>query len=201
MKLLDQYEAACKVRRLAPRTIQTYRRWVEEFLRFHHDRTGGWIHPQDMGEREVEAFLTHLAVNRRVAESTQNQALGAILFLYRHVLSKDLGSLDAVRANRPKRLPTVLSKDEVRRLKYRYYTDGGYNRGGRSVCLLTNIPADALEVFVVGKVRDIVLATTKRPLKPSTPSSRLCSQTNARARVSNANSNGWPNASRPPCPC
>jgi len=47
MKLLDQYEAAYKVRRLAPRTIQTYRRWVEEFLRFHHDRTGGWIHSQD----------------------------------------------------------------------------------------------------------------------------------------------------------
>ncbi len=65
MKLLDQYEAACQVRRLTPRTIQTYRRWVEEFLRFHHDRTGQWIHPQDMGEKEVEAFLTHLAVNRR----------------------------------------------------------------------------------------------------------------------------------------
>jgi integron integrase len=69
-----------------------------------------------MGEREVEAFLTRLAVNRRVAESTQNQALGAILFLYRHVVRKDLGSLDAVRASRPKRLPTVLSKDEARRL-------------------------------------------------------------------------------------
>jgi site-specific recombinase XerD len=69
-----------------------------------------------MGEPEVEAFLTHLAVNRRVAESTQNQALGAILFIYRHVLEKDLGSLNAVRANRPKRLPTVLSKEEVRRL-------------------------------------------------------------------------------------
>ena len=82
MKLLDQYEAACKVRRLASRTIQTYRRWVEEFLQFHHDRTGQWIHPNEMGEPEVEAFLTHLAVNRRVAESTQNQALGAILFLY-----------------------------------------------------------------------------------------------------------------------
>ena len=116
MKLLDQYEAACKVRRLAVRTIPTYKRWVEEFLRFHHDRTGRWIHPQEMGEREVEAFLTHLAVNRRVAESTQNQALGAILFLFRHVIRKDLGSLDAVRARRPKRLPTVLSKDEVRRL-------------------------------------------------------------------------------------
>ena len=116
MKLLDKYEAACKVRRLASRTIQTYRRWVEEFLGFHHDRTGQWIHPNEMGEPEVEAFLTHLAVNRRVAESTQNLTLGAILFLYRRVLQKDLGSLDAVRANRPKRLPTVLSKEEVRRL-------------------------------------------------------------------------------------
>ncbi len=116
MKLLDQYESACKVRRLAPRTIQTYRRWVEEFLRFHHDCVGEWIHPEKMGEPEVEAFLTHLAVNRRVAASTQNQALGAILFLYRHVLEKDLGSLDAVRASKPKRLPTVLSKEEVRRL-------------------------------------------------------------------------------------
>jgi site-specific recombinase XerD len=115
MKFLDQYEGTCKVRRLAPRTIQTYRRWVEEFLRFHHDRTGQWIHPNQMGEPEVEAFFTHLAVNRRVAESTQNQALRAVLFLYRHVLEKDLGSLDAVRANRPKRLPTVLSKAEVRR--------------------------------------------------------------------------------------
>jgi site-specific recombinase XerD len=69
-----------------------------------------------MGEPDAEAFLTHLAVNRRVAESTQNQALAAILFLYRHVVGKDLGSLNAVRARRPKRLPTVLSKDEVRRL-------------------------------------------------------------------------------------
>ena len=116
MKLLDQYEAACKVRRLALRTIPTYRRWVTEFLRIHRERTGRWVHPQEMSEPEVEAFLTHLAVNRRVAESTQNQALGAILFLFRHVLAKDLGSLDAVRANRPKRLPTVLSKEEVRRL-------------------------------------------------------------------------------------
>ena len=116
MKLLEQYEAVGKVRRLASRTIQTYRRWVEEFLRFHHDRTGRWIHPQEMGGPEVQAFLTRLAVNRRVAESTQNQALGAILFLYRHVVAKELGSLDAVRAERPKRLPTVLSKEEVRRL-------------------------------------------------------------------------------------
>ncbi len=81
MKLLEQYEAACKVRRMAPRTIQTYGRWVNEFVPFHHKRAGRWIHPREMGEKEVEAFLTHLAVNRRLAESTQNQALGAILFL------------------------------------------------------------------------------------------------------------------------
>lgn len=63
MKLLEPYEAACKVRRLAPRTVQTYRRWVEEFLRFHHDDPRGWIHPQDIGEPSVEAFLGHLAAN------------------------------------------------------------------------------------------------------------------------------------------
>src|ERR1700731_1856119 len=57
--------------------------WVEEFLRFHRQRTGRWIHPQELGKADVEAFLTHLAVNRCVAQSTQNQALGAILFLHR----------------------------------------------------------------------------------------------------------------------
>ena len=71
MKLLNEYEAACKVRRLAVRTIQTYRRWVEEFLRFHRDRSGRWIHPKDLGTPEVDACLTNLAVNRRLAESTQ----------------------------------------------------------------------------------------------------------------------------------
>ncbi len=72
MKLLDQYRAACKVRHLASKTMAVYVRWVEQFVRFHRDRTGGWQHPSQMGQREVEAFLTHLAVNRRVAESTSN---------------------------------------------------------------------------------------------------------------------------------
>jgi site-specific recombinase XerD len=72
--------------------------------------------PQKRGEPDGEAFLTHLAVNRRVAQSTPNQALGAIRFLFRHVVAKDWGSLDAVRTKRPKRLPTVLAKEEVRRL-------------------------------------------------------------------------------------
>ncbi|WP_166831250.1 site-specific integrase [Thalassoroseus pseudoceratinae] len=108
MKLLERYRAACEVRRLAKRTIQTDCRWVEEYLRFHHDRTGHWIHPQEMEEKEVEAFLTHLAVNRRLAESTQNQALGAILFMYRNVLKQPLGPLDAVRANRLRVFPKTV---------------------------------------------------------------------------------------------
>jgi len=116
MKLLDQYRAACKVRHLAPKTMAVYVQWIEQFVRFHYDRTGGWQHPSQMGEREVEAFLTHLAVNRRVAESTQNQAFSAILFLYRHVLRKNLDGVNALRAKRPKRLPTVLSREEVSRL-------------------------------------------------------------------------------------
>jgi hypothetical protein len=89
MKLLDPYEAACKVRRRAARTLPTYRRWVEEFLRFPQDRNGRWMYLQKMGEPEGEAFLPHLADNRRVAASTLNQALNAILFLSRSVVTKD----------------------------------------------------------------------------------------------------------------
>ena len=69
-----------------------------------------------MGAPEVDAFLTHLAVKENVAASTQNQALSALLFLYREVLHQDLGPIDALRAKRPKRLPTVLTKDETLRL-------------------------------------------------------------------------------------
>ena len=66
-----------------------------------------------MGASEIEAFLTHLAVDRNVAASTQNQALSALLFLYREVLRKDVGSVDAVRAKKPKRLPAVLTEEEA----------------------------------------------------------------------------------------
>ncbi len=79
---------------------------------FHNKR-----HPRDIGNAEIEAFLTHLAVNQNVAASTQNQALSALLFLYRVVLKQELDStIDAVRAKKPKRLPTVLSKDEVHKV-------------------------------------------------------------------------------------
>jgi integrase len=84
--------------------------WVRRFILFHNKR-----HPSEMGGDEVNAFLTHLAVAENVAASTQNQALSAILFLYREVLQQELDlNLNAVRAKRPRRLPTVLTVEEVR---------------------------------------------------------------------------------------
>ncbi len=83
--------------------------WVRRFIRFHDLR-----HPVEMAESEINAFLTHLAVEEKVSASTQNQALSALLFLYRHVLERDVGSLGGViRARRPSRLPVVLTREEV----------------------------------------------------------------------------------------
>ncbi len=92
------------------RTEQAYLEWVRRFIRFHGRR-----HPDAMGKREVEAFLTHLAVDRHVAPATQNQALNALLFLYRRVLEVDLPWLDdVVRAKPSQRMPVVLTRSEVR---------------------------------------------------------------------------------------
>lgn len=111
-KLLDQVRAAIRVRHYSRRTEDTYVHWIRRFIFFHAKR-----HPREMGELEVTAFLTYLAVEKNVAASTQNQALAAILFLYQKVLEMNLDWLeDVVRARRPKRLPVVLSRDEVARL-------------------------------------------------------------------------------------
>jgi hypothetical protein len=99
-KLLDRVRMACRVRHYSIRTEDAYHDWVERFVRFH-----GIRHPNAMGEPEVNAFLTHLAVNRNVAASTQNQALCALLFLYAEVLDRPLNELKVVRAHRPVRLP------------------------------------------------------------------------------------------------
>jgi len=94
------------------RTEQTYIAWIKRYIVFHGKR-----HPGDMGKAEIEAFLTYLAVERHVAASTQNQALGAILFLYRSVLGIDVAWMtDVVRAKRSKRIPVVLSQREVRQV-------------------------------------------------------------------------------------
>jgi integron integrase len=115
VKLLDQVRHCLRVRRYSYRTEQCYVHWVERYVRFCKG-PDGFRHPATLGAAEVEAFLTHLAVERHVSASTQNQALGALLFLYRDVLRLQLSGLDAVRARRSRRLPVVLSRDEVAQL-------------------------------------------------------------------------------------
>ncbi len=109
-KLLDQVRDTIRLKHYSMSTEKTYVAWIKRYILFHHKR-----HPKDMGVPEIEAFLTHLAVEQRVAASTQNQALNALLFLYREVLKKDLECpIDALRAKKPKRLPTALTKEEIR---------------------------------------------------------------------------------------
>ncbi|MCU7927387.1 MAG: integron integrase [Candidatus Thiodiazotropha sp. (ex Dulcina madagascariensis)] len=108
-RLLDRVRAAIRKKGYSIRTEQAYVDWIRRFILFHDKR-----HPIEMEKAEIEAFLSHLAVNRNVAASTQNQALSALLFLYREVLERDLPWLDNVtRAKKPRRLPVVLSAEEV----------------------------------------------------------------------------------------
>jgi integrase len=111
-RLLEGLCATIRMRHYSLRTERTYSHWVRRFVVFH-----GMRHPRDMGAPEVTAFLTALATERHVAASTQNQALSAILFLYKQVLGVELPWLDDVqRAKKPRRLPTVLTQAEVRAL-------------------------------------------------------------------------------------
>ena len=99
-----------RVRHLSFQTERAYLGWIRRFVAFHDRR-----HPRDLGAADVEAFLTHLAVGRKVSASTQNQALQAILFLYRHVIEVQLPWLEnIVRAKRPQHRPVVLTQEEVR---------------------------------------------------------------------------------------
>jgi len=111
-KLLDQVRNTLRRRHYSIRTEEAYVGWIRRFILFHHKR-----HPREMGAAEVEAFLTFLAVNRKVAASTQNQAFNAILFLYKRVLKADIGPIQGVeRAKRPARVPEVLTHAEVQRI-------------------------------------------------------------------------------------
>jgi integron integrase len=114
-KLLDRVRNAARVRHLSYRTEQAYVDWIRRFILFHDK-----CHPKEMDETHVSEFLTFLAVSRHVAASTQNQALSAILFLYRNVLKRELGWVDNVeRAKKPSRLPVVFSKREVEHILLR----------------------------------------------------------------------------------
>ena len=109
-RLLDCVRAAIRARHYSHRTEEAYVAWIRRYIFFHGKR-----HPAEMGVPEISCFLTSLAVDRKVAASTQNQALSALLFLYRAVLEVDVPWMDdLVRARRPERLPVVLIRDEVR---------------------------------------------------------------------------------------
>ena len=109
-KLLPTVRRAIRARHFSHRTEESYVNWIRRFILFH-----GKKHPLLMGPDEVREYLTHLAVARKVAASTQNQALCALIFLYKQVLGRELGFVtDIVRAQTPKRLPIVLSRDEVK---------------------------------------------------------------------------------------
>ena len=111
-RLMDQIRDAVRSRHYSIRTEQSYAHWIKRFILFHGKR-----HPAEMGEVEITAFLTDLAVEKHVAASTQNQALSAILFLYKQVLGRDLPWMgDIVRAKRPEHVPVVLSQAETRSL-------------------------------------------------------------------------------------
>jgi integron integrase len=116
-RLLDRVRIAIRSRHYSLRTEESYVGWIRRFILFHGKR-----HPQEMGEKEINAYLSDLAVRGRVSASTQTQALSALLFLYRHVLGKPLPALDnIVRAKRPGRLPTVMTQAEVRSVLARMY--------------------------------------------------------------------------------
>lgn len=111
-KLLDQVRALIRTMHYSIRTEQAYVDWTRRFILFHQKR-----HPAEMGKAEIEAFLTHLAVEGRVAASTQSQAKAALLFLYQRVLKQEVAWLnDIVAARQPQRMPTVLTVDEARTL-------------------------------------------------------------------------------------
>lgn len=112
LRLRDQFRAVIRVNHYSIRTEKSYWYWIRYFIRFHQMK-----HPRDMGPREVNEFLTWLAVHRNVAAATQSQALNALVFLYGKVLGIALGELgDIVRSKKPRRLPVVLTHDEAMRV-------------------------------------------------------------------------------------
>lgn len=121
MKILEQVRAKMRVRHLSVKTEKVYVYWMKQYFYFHELK-----HPAEMGIPEIEAFLSHLAIDKKVAASTQNQAFNALLFLYREVLGVVLdGKINSIRAKRTQRLPVVLSREEVARV---LACMGGMNR-------------------------------------------------------------------------
>ena len=112
-KLEDRLRAKLRVKHYSGKTEETYVQWYRRYVLFHKERLGQPVHPAEMGAAEIECFLTHLAVNRDMAASSQNQALNALMFLYRTVLDLPVEGIDAMRAKRSQHLPVVLTQEEV----------------------------------------------------------------------------------------
>ena len=111
-KLLQSVRHTCRRLGYSRSTEKSYNHWIRRFVIYNDKK-----HPNSLGAAEIESFLTHLANERNVAPSTQNLALNAIVFLYRHVLNSEVGDLVFDRAKRPQRLPVVLTPDEVRGIR------------------------------------------------------------------------------------
>lgn len=113
MGILEQMQRKIRMQGKAKTTFETYRIWILDYLRYHKRLAGKWVHPQDMGRPEIEQWLTYLATSRRVSENTQNVGFQAVLYLYKQVLNIDIQGVQALRAKRGQKLPTVLSQREV----------------------------------------------------------------------------------------
>jgi integrase len=112
VKLLDLVRQRIRLKGYSIRTEKSYTQWIRRFIFFHNKR-----HPKLMGKTEIEAFLSHLVIHRNVSPSTQNQAFNALIFLYKQVLEQDLpDEISAIRSKKPVRIPTVMSRDETRRV-------------------------------------------------------------------------------------
>ena len=156
---------AFRVRHYRRRTEEAYVAWVRRFIVFHEHR-----HPRELAEADLNRFLTYLAVEEHVAASTQNQALSAVLFLYQHVLQQPLNRIDGVvRANRPKRLPVVLTVDEVSRVMAHLSGDKW-------------LVASLLYGGGLRLLESLRLAEGNRP-KPSITPFEACNQHNASVRL------------------
>jgi integron integrase len=170
-RFLDLVRDRILLKGQSPRTVAAYVSWIRRYIVFHGKR-----HPADLGETHVVQFLTHLVTVRNVSASTQNQALAALLFLYREVLGVSLAKFSIPRSRRPKRLPTVLSEDEVTRLlgqlsgTLRLIAELLYGAGLRlEECLalrVHNVDADASRLHVIdGKGRKERYTLLPRSLK------------------------------------
>lgn len=154
-KLEERLRGVLRLKQYSKRTEEGYVQWYKRYVLFQAQMTGRMKHPQEMGAAEVTAFLTNLAVNKKLAAASQNQALNALVFLYREVLKIELEGIDAIRAKRPQRLPVVLTQDEVKTL-----LAGVKDAAGLAVKLLYGCGLRVAEVLAL-RVKDVDVAGGK----------------------------------------